>query len=323
MVGWYNPPELDVTRHKVERRKGTTGNFEVVREQNRKSESYGDHSVEPNTLYQYRVYIGDGNGLGDYVEIQETSEELAVPEPPTNFRVTNATFTNGVYQADSDEPELDWDVDDASTGNRLTRKLIDPPAGVECDTPGNCPTLELMRQEGTRNTGYTDIYNGGGQYQYWIRSIGRDGELGDATRITVQVPAPTLPQQAAPTNAQFTTGRSQGAMKLSARWEGHEHNTAYLVQWRRHDESYNPDETGGRSTKNVVSNPLNMYFADGKTFQPASTAASRTYGRNATPPPWDTVYYMRVGTCADRDCAIADVLFAAEKTARSEPNPYD
>ena len=159
----------------MERREGTSGAFEELRNQNREAVSYADHSVDPDTIYQYRVYIGDSNGFGDYVQIQQRSEELDELTAPTDFKITYGTLNNGVYVANSPDPELEWEVGKASTGNRLTRKLIEPPAGITCQTPGDCPVMELMRQEGTRNTGYTDIYNGGGKHQYWIESIGRDG----------------------------------------------------------------------------------------------------------------------------------------------------
>ena len=307
----------------MERREGTSGAFEELRNQNREAVSYADHSVDPDTIYQYRVYIGDSNGFGDYVQIQQRSEELDELTAPTDFKITYGTLNNGVYVANSPDPELEWEVGKASTGNRLTRKLIEPPAGITCQTPGDCPVMELMRQEGTRNTGYTDIYNGGGKYQYWIESIGRDGALGTKATIIVQVPSPPVPTQAAPTNVRLAAGPGNGNAEIDVTWNGHGNFPGYLVQWRRSDQAnYNPDETGGRSILREATNPINMYEADGKIFRPAGTSARITYGRNANPSPWNTTYYVRVGTCADISCAIADVQFAPERSVSMGANPY-
>ena len=329
-IAWHSPTGLTITKHKVERRQGTSGNFAVLTQRNGEGEGYTDRHVAANTLYQYRVYVGDANGLGDYVEIQKTSETITMPDAPTNFEVLNATLINGVYESLNSDPELDWDVHEASTGNYLTRKLIEPPAGVECANAGNCPTMELLRQEGTRNTGYTDIYNGGGKYQYWIRSIKRAGTAGEtfddrlsnAATIMVQVPSQALPAQVAPTNVRVTAQGENGVADISVTWDADDHHTAFLAQFRRAEQEYPTAPTGSRSERKQATNPVNMWEADGNTFQPASHTARLTYLRNANPNPWNTTYYVRVGTCADRDCTVADVIFAQEQSAHMGANPY-
>ncbi len=274
----------------MERREGTSGAFEELRNQNREAVSYADHSVDPDTIYQYRVYIGDSNGFGDYVQIQQRSEELDELTAPTDFKITYGTLNNGVYVANSPDPELEWEVGKASTGNRLTRKLIEPPAGITCQTPGDCPVMELMRQEGTRNTGYTDIYNGGGKYQYWIESIGRDGALGTKATIIVQVPSPPVPTQAAPTNVRLAAGPGNGNAEIDVTWNGHGNSPGYLVQWRRSDQAnYNPDETGagassGRPpTRSTCMKPTARSSDRPGPAQESPTAGMRTRVRG-TPP---------------------------------------
>ena len=133
----------------------------------------------------------------------------------------------------------------------------------------------------------------------------------------------TVPEQAAPTNLRFRAEPSRGAAQLSATWNGHSNYHGYLVQWRRSNQVFDTDETGNRSDVILVSNPFNLWEADGKTFQPASTNARRVYSRNANPDPWNTTYYARVGTCADNTCAIADVTFTQETSVYMGANPYD
>ena len=210
-----------------------------------------------------------------------------------------------------------------STGNYLSRQLIEPPAGVTCATPGDCPVMVLYNERGTRNTGYTDIWNNGGKYRYWIQSRARDDTLGPQSSIVVQIPSPTLPAQAAPTNVQFTAEPNHGAAELYTTWDGHQNAVGFLIQFRRSDQSFDASQDGGRSLKNIATNPINMYEADGKVFRPAQDSARRVYNRHANPDPWNTTYYVRVGTCVDRDCTIADVLFAPERSAHMGSNPYE
>ncbi len=136
-LNWRNPPERTITRHRVERRQGTSGLFETVHLRNAGATSFGDHTVEVTggTTYQYRVRVGDADTWGDFTQIEATTPELPTLTVPTNFRVINGTLNNGVYEMtnSNSKPELEWDVGQASTGNYLTRQLIEPPAGAICE----------------------------------------------------------------------------------------------------------------------------------------------------------------------------------------------
>ncbi len=189
--------------------------------------------------------------------------------------------------------------------------------------PGDCPVMALYDVRGTRNTGYTDVYNNGGKYRYWIQSRGRDSVLGPKATIVVSVHSPEVPAPAAPTNVRLRAEPGKGAANLSATWNGHSNYHGYRFQWRRSNQAFDAGETGNRSKVILATNPFNLWEADGKTFQPASTTARRAYSRDANPNPWNTTYYVRVGTCEDNTCAIGDVTFASETSAHMGANPYD
>ena len=323
-LNWRNPLGHTITRHRVERSEGTAGIFETVGEKDGDGTHYADINLDAATTYRYRVYLGDSNRYGDYVETRATTPDLPPLTAPTNFRVLNGTedVNAGLWETESTDPQLEWDVDDASTGAYLTRRLIDPPPDVACAVPNNCPVLIIHDAYGTRNTGYTDISNGGGQYRYGIQSRGRDGALGPQATILVLVPSLPAPTRQAPTNLRVSASSGGGRAAVTANWNGHSQYPGYLVQWRIGDRMFDQDEDGARSDRIVASNRINMYFADGKSYRPAATTKQRIYARDSTPSPWEVNHYVRVGTCADAACAIADVLFAPEESVRLGANPY-
>ncbi len=329
-LNWALPTGHAVTRHWVERRQGTSSEFETVRQEETPATSFHDNFLDEHgdwkegTVYQYRVYLGDADGWGNPVQIEVTTPELPELAAPTNVRVVNATLTNDVYEVDGQDPQLVWDVpseqDGGGVGVRVRRQLIDPPEGVTCLDPGECPVMTLY--DGSRPSSYTDSWNGGGRYRYWVQFVGRDKTRGPQTAIDVQVSSQPSPRHVAPTNVRLTAGPATGAARFTVTWRGERGHPGYLVQWRRSDQQYNAGETGTRSVLDVASNRLNMWEADGRQHQPARTHVSWNIQGNATPDPWNTTYYVRVGTCKTSDCAIDDVVFAPEVNAHLGRNPY-
>ena len=288
--------------------------------------------LDADTTYNFKVRARFEGGLPSAwsSEISATTEESERTgrsghiAKPTNFRVTNATQSGGVYETASSDrkPDLDWNVSQDSVGNYLTRKLIEPPAGVTCNPVGDCPLMTLYDENGTRNTGYTDVYNGGGKYRYWIYSRGENGHLGPAATIDVLIPSPPLPAQAAPTNLRLSARGRMGTAELNVAWDGNQQFHGYWIQMRRESQTFD-ENVSNRNRKNIASNPIEMYQADGKSYDPAGTTARWAFSRNANPDPWDQTYYVRVGTCADSTCDFADVIFTAEKSVYMGANPYD
>ena len=91
---------------------------------------------------------------------------------PSNFRITNATLTNGVYVLANhdDHPALDWDNPTSATGYKFTRKWIDSDA--TCGT--NCPWLVVALAKGTGHSYFTDRYIAPGKYTFRIRGLKRE-----------------------------------------------------------------------------------------------------------------------------------------------------
>ena len=117
------------------------------------------------TSYNFTVRAANLVGSG-----QPSSTISATPQEvpaPTNFRVTNATVVNGVYEADSQDVELDWDMPSDGVGNHLTKYWTRPgntcPEGQDGGNNqepvnGPCPVLTLYTEYGTGNTGSTSAH---------------------------------------------------------------------------------------------------------------------------------------------------------------------
>ena len=325
---WTNPSDHEITRHKVERRQGTTGPFTTLRDLDSAETSFHDTDVEPDTLYQYRVYVGDADGLGPHAEVQARTPAPPGLAAPTNLRAADATLSGTRYEAANNDVVLMWDVSEGAVGSRVTREWIDAPADgcwddVAEEFTDECPVMELAYLYGTRNGNYRDTYNAGGTYRYRVEEIGRDRSLGEAAEIVVTVPAdPTEPLRA-PRNLKFrawygsTEGQFGGTVRgidLRVSWQGHWDFAGYLVQWRLADGMYDADETGNW-TRIVAWTRPNMYEANNLRFNATPTRSLLFRNRNQNP--YEKDYYVRVGTCADTDCEIDDVIWASEVGDRS------
>ena len=219
---WDNPTNYNVTGYKIERRTGNSGSFATLRDITTESTGYSDSNVVGNTTYTYRVTISHrptGNTSsepGNSVTLNVTTPDYSDIPAPTNFRITNATLTNGVYVLAShdDHPALAWNRSPATTGYKFTRKWIDSDA--TCGT--NCPWLVVALAKGTGHSYFTDRYIAPAKYTFRIRGLDADNNPGAAAEITVKLPdgPPFVPE--APTNFSVTGGRYGSAATLKGEW---------------------------------------------------------------------------------------------------------
>ena len=286
------------------------------------------------TEYQFRVRntLGAGDPAGP---ISATPAELAAP---WHFRVVNGTLTNGVWYPDSNDVELDWVLPDEGVGNHLTRYWVRPgrtcPEGRDRGrnlpaSNGDCPLLTLYTQYGTRNTGFTGTATVGLTYVYRIQAHKRDetpGTPGDrifgsAAEITVRPPdlPPFVPT--APTGLTLTSSTRGTLLILKGDWDNTPNAPAYVIQIRRHNRDFANTPTGALSSINAWSGPQ-LYGADGNYFHnPARSAyVLGVVARSDDRLDYNTLYYVRVGTCLTVDCNLDDVVFT-ERSIRTPADP--
>ena len=381
---WSHPDEANVDHYQVLRRSADQGRLSQVA--TTQTTSFQDDGLQPETTYIYRVRAMDSEGARSRSSVRSQTTTAAaptitpvqpIPEPtpehsqakgdesdeqgqtitprsshlaaPTNFRVTNATLTNGVYVLANhdDDPVLDWDytrktititqTDDGytlsqpysyqgydETGFKFTRKWIDSDA--TCGA--NCPWLVVARFSGTGHTHFTDDFIAPGTYTFRIQGLDANNNPGPAAEITVRLPDPPTFVPAAPTNLSVTAGISGRAATLKGSWVRvdtpyYQTPPAFIVQWKSGNEEYNTAVDGNRSLINAWSGPQ-MLGADGNDQW--SRALNRFYLRhnsesNGFTPTLalDTTYTVRVGTCLTTACDLDDVVFASERTATT-PN---
>ena len=133
---WDNPTNYNVTGYKIERRTGNSGSYATLEDITTSGTRFTDSTVSANTTYTYRVtikHIPSGSILsvnGESVTLNVTTSSYSDIAAPTNFRITNATLTSGVYVLAShdDHPALAWNRPQATTGYKFTRKWIDSDA---------------------------------------------------------------------------------------------------------------------------------------------------------------------------------------------------
>ena len=219
---WDNPTNYNVTGYKIERRTGNSGSFATLEDITTSGTRFTDSTVSANTTYTYRVtikHIPSGSILsvnGESVTLNVTTSSYSDIAAPTNFRITNATLTSGVYVLAShdDHPALAWNRPLATTGYKFTRKWIDSDA-----TCGNsCPWLVVALAKGTGHSYFTDRYIAPGKYTFRIRGLDTTNNPGAAAEITVKLPdgPPFVPE--APTNLSVTGGRYGSAATLEGSW---------------------------------------------------------------------------------------------------------
>ena len=261
-------------------------------------------------------------------------EDLAAP---TNFRILNGTLTDGIWIADSNHVELDWDLPSKGLGNHLTKYWVRPEPDLTCPQghdggqnqdviDGPCPLLTIYTEYGTRNTGHTDIYAVGLKYVYRIEAYQYDSTpetpndrtLGEMSEITVLTPPlpPFVPTAVTGLKAEATTHGSLLSIKM--RWNEIKGAPAYIIQHRKHDEEFDPS----RNKINEWSGPQ-LYGADGKyTHTTASTRHSVRSTKRTNPIlEYETLYHFRVGTCLSTKCDLADTVFTPEQSIRTPQNP--
>ena len=332
---WDNPTNYRVTGYEVQRRTGDSGTFATLEDASTRGTRFTDATVSANTTYNYRVaikHIPSGESLaelGNSVVIAATTPGYSNVHAPTNFRITNATLTNGVYVLANhdDHPMLDWEYVESASGYKFTRKWID--ADATCGT--NCPWLVVALAKGTGHTYFTDRYIAPGKYTFRIRGLKRDtNNPGAAADITVLLPdgPPFVPE--APTNFSVTGGRYGSAATLEGEWHRndtplHKIPPAFVVQWKSGNQAYPPGPTGNRSLINAWSGP-HMLGADGNDqWSPAWNKLHLRHNfeeRGFTPNlDLDTEYTVRVGMCLTTDCTLSDAVFAAERTVRTPAAP--
>ena len=289
-----------------------------------------------DTEYQFRVRARNTLGAGAAAgPISATPAELAAP---WNFRVVNSTLTNGVWCPDSNDVELDWVLPDKGVGNHLTCYWVRP--GYTCPEgrdggrnlpviDGDCPLLTLYTQYGTRNTGFTDTATVGLEYVYRIQAYKRDetpGTTGDRTfgsAAEITVRPPDLPPFV-PTPVTGLTVRSSTRgtlLVLRVDWNDTPNAPAYVIQIRQHDSDFANTPTGALNSINRWSGPQ-RYGADGKYFhKPArSDHVLAVNPRNDNRLDYNTLYYVRVGTCLTVDCNLDDAVFT-ERSIRTPADP--
>ncbi|MDE0614634.1 MAG: fibronectin type III domain-containing protein [bacterium] len=277
--------------------------------------------------YEFEVRAQNTLGWGDPAgPVAVTPVELAAP---TSFRVVGTTLADGKYTVSDQEVALDWSLPAEAVGQRVTRTWMRPghscPDSVDA-APDQCPEMILYEQTGTRNTGFTEVYVVGGTYTYTVRAIDSVGNIGSAANITVVVPELDF-TPAAPDAVAAASSRRYRDAAIKVDWEApaavaSEYLTpAYIVQWRKTNETYNtitdPNANPARAIFNAYSGKW-RWGADGQyRFNFARTRA--TIGGLE----FDTDYWIRVGTCATTACVTDDIVFAAEITHRTIPNPFD
>ena len=332
---WDNPTNYNVTGYKIERRTGNSGSFATLEDVTRQGTGHTDSNVVGNTTYTYRVTIShrpSGNTSsepGNSVTLNVTTPDYSDVPAPSNFRITNATLTNGVYVLANhdDHPALDWDKPTGATGYKFTRKWIDSDA--TCGT--NCPWLVVALAKGTGHSYFTDRYIAPGKYTFRIRGLKREtNNPGAAAEITVKLPdgPPFVPE--APTNFSVTGGRYGSAATLEGEWHRndsprHKIPPAFVVQWKSGNQAYPTGPTGNRSLINAWSGP-NMLGADGNDqWSPAwnKLHLRHNFAENGFTPTLalDTEYTLRVGMCLTTACTLDDAVFAAERSVRTPAAP--
>ena len=351
---WDNPAGYNVTGYEVQRRIGNSGSFTTLVERPGQSTGFTDTTVSANTTYTYRVtikYLPSGEGSpsnGNDVDLDVTTPALSDVGAPTNFRITNATLTNGVYVLANhdDDPVLDWEytpitititeTDDGytlsepysyqgydETGYKFTRKWIDSDA--TCGA--NCPWLLVALARGAGHTYFTDTNIAPGTYTFRIRALDENNNPGAAAEITVRLPDAPAFVPTAPTNFSITAGRRGTAATLEGSWVRvdtpyYQTPPAFIVQWKSGSQDYNTAVDSNRSLINAWSGPR-MLGADGNDQW--SPAWNKFNLRNGFTPgvtlALNTTYTVRVGMCLTTACNLDDVAFASERTVTTPVNP--
>ena len=326
---WGNPTNYNVTGFEIERRTGS-GSYTTLQNRTTNDTGYTDSNVVGNTTYTYRVTIShrpSGETIsqsGNPVTLDVTTPDYSDVAAPSNFRITNATLTNGVYVLANhdDHPALDWDKPTGATGYKFTRKWIDSDA--TCGT--NCPWLVVALAKGTGHSYFTDRYIAPAKYTFRIRGLDDTNNPGAAAEITVKLPdgPPFVPE--APTNFSVTGGRYGSAATLEGEWHRnesprHKIPPAFVVQWKKAGQEYNTNLTDNRSLINAWSGP-HMLGADGNDqWSPAWNKFKLRHNlqRHGITPnlALDTEYTVRVGMCLTTTCDLDDVVFAAERSVRT------
>ena len=346
---WDNPSNYNVTGYKIQRRTGNSGSFSSLVERPGQSTGFTDTTVSASTTYTYRVtilYLPSGQSSpsnGNDVDLDVTTPGLSDVGAPINFRVTNATLTNGVYVLDNhdDDPILDWEYTPTTisyphpaggtidlsgydeTGYKFTRKWIDSDASCGA----NCPWLVVALAKGNGHTYFTDRYIAPGTYTFRIRALDENNNPGAAAEITVRLPDAPAFVPTAPTNFSVTAGRYGLAATLEGSWVRvdtpyYQTPPAFIVQWKSGNQDYNTAVDGNRSLINVWSGPQ-MLGADGNDqWSPAWNKFNLRHG--FTPGvtlALNTTYTVRVGMCLTTACDLDDVAFASERTVTTPVNP--
>ena len=331
---WDNPTNYRVTGYEVHRRTGNSGSYAILKDASTRGTGFTDTTVSPATTYNYSVTIkhipsGSSNPApGSPSVIEATTPNYSDVPAPSNFRITNATLTNGVYVLANhdDHPALNWDKPTGATGYKFTRKWIDSDA--TCGT--NCPWLVVALAKGTGHSYFTDRYIAPAKYTFRIRGLDNTNNPGQAAEITVKLPdgPPFVPE--APTNFSVTGGRYGSAATLEGEWHRndsprHKIPPAFVVQWKSGNQAYPTAPTGNRSLINAWSGP-NMLGADGNDqWSPAwnKLHLRHNFAENGFTPSLelDTEYTVRVAMCLTTDCTLSDAVFAAERSARTPAAP--
>ncbi len=187
--------------------------FTTLQDISTRSTGFTDTTVSASTAYTYRdtiKYLPSGESSpsnGNDVDLDVTTPALSDVGAPINFKVTNATLTDGVYVLANhdDDPILDWEytpitititeTDDGytlygpysyqgydETGFKFTRKWIDSDA--TCGA--NCPWLLVALNRSAGHTHFTDDLIAPGTYTFRIRALNENKNPGAAAEITLR-----------------------------------------------------------------------------------------------------------------------------------------
>ena len=269
-----------------------------------------------------------------------TTPDYSDVAAPTNFRITNATLTNGVYVlASHDDHPLALGIlhpnRSPATGTgynwlvvalgAFTRKWIDSDAtcGTNCPWLLSCPS-KGHRPHATSPTGTSPRPSTRSASGDWTQTIIQ----GAAAEITVKLPdgPPFVPE--APTNFSVTGGRYGSAATLKGEWHRndsprHKIPPAFVVAVEIRQPGI-PHRTHRRPEPHKRMERTS--HAGGRRKRPVESGLEQTQhlrhnfaenGLHPEPHDLDTEYTVRVGMCLTTACTLSDAVFATERTVRT------
>ncbi len=243
-LNWDDPGDASVTGYLVLRRDAVNqepGTFTTLEPNTGSSATtYTDDTVEPETLYVYRVKAINPDGTSEqsnYVNVETPAAPTpAVPAQPAGLTATSVSH---------DSVTLSWydPGDDTITGYQVLRRSRD---GEEYgDGEGTPEFATVVEDTGSSATTYTDTsVTAHTRYVYRVKAINSEGMSQRSTYLNVETPEEPTPEPA-PTNAPATgtptiTGTAQVGETLTSDTSGIADadglaNVSFSHQWTADD----------------------------------------------------------------------------------------